>query len=972
MKLKSLQTNLLFIVGIFSILSYSQEETGFPEGVIPKITHYSRNDFHADGQFWTMTKDTNGILYFGNNDGVLVFDGERWQKITLPNHSTVRSLITSNDGSVHAGGFNQIGVIEKDSLGNYYYASQNDELKLENEKIENLWQVHYFKEYLIYRAFNELIVIAGNTATHIQANNRFIYSGIVGDSFLVQDINYGIMEFDPQTMSLKKAFESSEIEETVVAFLPTDAEHEVMIVLKSGKIYKADRIKGVVTLWKNLFSQEEQEQIITAISYNQDYLLGTLSSKILMLNSKGKLTRTPPAFSKLFNSTVLSINADQKEASLWVLMNNGLDFVEFNSPVSHLFDASSISDIYVDSKKLYLATNTGVFYSEFDPLNYNFNTLNFQKIQNLEGQAWSVIKENGKILIGHDKGLFYLEGEKPVQIGAANGIWKIIPVNGKPENFIAAGYNGLYTLTYSKDAWILGEKIKGFNESGRDILQTEDNKTFWVCHGYKGVYRLKLNDDLTRVYALEHFTDQNGLQSPFNVNVTRWGQKVIFTTNTGIYTFNSQSNKFIPYDTLNSILSPKYNTRKIFKRDSKVWFVQDDEVGYFNINSQKADLHKNLFLNLKGSLNRGMESIWPLNEQQVLVGSTNGLFLYDTKESTQKLKPTTIITGVTYTKNQNQDFKAVPLGQKTQISNPIDILRFEFAAPQLTPSSKKEFQYKLVGVDSDWSNWDRNAFKEYTHPLPGDYTFKVRSRNLIGQTAGETSYNFSIPSPWYQTTTAYVLYIMGLIGLTILTIFLVDKKISKERLKEKLVAQKSKKLLELEIEQLKLEQDKARIKKHKQELEEDNLAKSKELANYTMLLVKKKEIFTDTYIALKDFKNSLKTQSARKRLQEVLFNLNQHRMGEEYLNVFDVHFEKVHQNFFHQLKEIDATITKRELRLCAFVKMNLTNKEIAPLLNISIRGVETARYRIRKKLNVKDENFTEFLENTTDYTTADD
>ena len=94
-------------------------------------------------------------------------------------------------------------------------------------------------------------------------------------------------------------------------------------------------------------------------------------------------------------------------------------------------------------------------------------------------------------------------------------------------------------------------------------------------------------------------------------------------------------------------------------------------------------------------------------------------------------------------------------------------------------------------------------------------------------------------------------------------------------------------------------------------------------------------------------------------------------MGEEYLNVFDIHFEKVHENFFNQLKEIDTTITKRELRLCAFVKMNLTNKEIAPLLNISVRGVETARYRIRKKLNVKDENFTEFLENITNFSEVD-
>tara|TARA_R110002020_G_scaffold85914_5_gene211770 strand:+ start:7927 stop:10845 length:2919 start_codon:yes stop_codon:yes gene_type:complete len=943
----------------------AQEIPRNTSGIIPKITHYSRNDFHADGQFWTMTEDKNGILYFGNNDGVLVFDGERWQKVTLPNHSTVRSLITTTDNVVHAGGFNQIGTIDRDSLGNYFYNSQNEQLKLDNEKIENLWQVHDFRGYLIYRSFTELIVVTGSTATHIQANNRFIQSGVVGDHYYVQDMNFGIMEFDPQSMSLKKSFQFPENEGSVVAFLPTNQENELLIVTKSGVILKADRNKGKLTELKNLFNPEEQEQIISAKMYKNDYLLGTLSSKLMILRQNGELIRKPSSFLKLFNSTILDVQSSQDENSLWVLMNNGLDYVEFNSPVSHLFDSSSISDIYLDKDTLYLATNTGVFYSKFDISNYDINTLNFEKVQNLEGQSWSITKQKGKILISHDKGLFYLDKNKPVRIGGANGIWKVIPVQGKSNTFIAASYYGLYPLTFTNGSWILNEKIKGFNESGRDILQVDANNTFWVCHGYKGVYRLKLNDNLSRVFALEHFTDKNGLQSPFNVNVTNWNDTIIFTTNTGIYTFDSTSTKFIPYKPLNDILDPKFNTRKIIQNDSRVWFVEDDEVGYFDNDSENKELHKNLFLNLKGSLNRGMESIWPLSKSQVLIGSINGLFLYDTKESSQNLNPATILTSITYTKKQNQKSKPLPLHQKADLNDPIDILRFEFAAPQLTPSSEKEFQYKLEGVDNEWSNWDSNAFKEYTHPHPGTYTFKVRARNLIGQAADETSFNFTIPPPWYQTNVAFVFYLILFTGLTALTVYLISQKIERERQKEKQAAKKSKKLLQLEIEQLKLEQDKARIKKHKQELEEDNLTKSKELANYTMLLVKKKEIFTDTYNALKDFKNSLKTQAARKRLQEVLFNLNQHRMGEEYLNVFDIHFEKVHENFFHQLKEIDTTITKRELRLCAFVKMNLTNKEIAPLLNISVRGVETARYRIRKKLNVKDENLTEFLENIT-------
>ena len=938
--------------------SIAQEQTKL-DGVIPKITHYDRTDFEADGQFWTMTEDDDGILYFGNNDGVIIYDGERWQKLTLPNHSTVRSLVKDNNNVIHVGGYNEIGVIKKDENGNYFYASQVDELQLETDNLENFWQAHNFKDAIIYRTFRELIVVSDNTTTHIKANSNFLYSGTVNGHLYVQDQGTGIFEYDPSSSNLQLLFKADNLSSSIIAFLPTKVKEELVILTKNGELYLANRATKKITFIKSLFKKEQQELILTAVFFKDHYLLGTLSSKILKINQNFELETTDISFSKLNNSAILSIYPQIDKDRIWVLMNNGIDFVEFNSPISQLFDSSSISDMHIFEGYLYLATNTGVYYSLFDIDTYSTNDLNFKKIPDLEGQAWSIQQLNGEILVGHDKGLFRLDNFRPKRIGTIHGIWKVLKIKGYDNTFLAATYSGIYPLSYN-ESWTIGNKIKGFEESSRDILQIDSSTNFWICHGYKGVYKLKLNPELTRVFAVEHYTDQNGLQSSFNVNVTAFDKDIIFTTNTGVYTFDNKNTLFTPHDSLNSILNPKLNTRKLLQQSDKVWFVQDDEVGYFKKNEENK-LHKNLFLDLKGYLNRGMESILPLDNHHVLIGATNGVFLFDlSKRNLSSAK--TILRNVSY-KEKGQISSSIALKNTEQLPTNIEMLRFEFAAPRLTPSSQKEFQYMLDGIDSNWSSWSTNAFKEYTHPAPGSYTFKVRSRNYLGQTAEEASLSFSIPQPWYSTRLAYLLYILSFIVALFITRRLVNKKIDRERQKEKLAAAKSKKLLELEIEQLKLEKDKARIKKHKEQLEQDNLTKSKELANYTMLLVKKKEIFTDTFNALKDFKNSLKTQAARKRLQEVLFNLNQHRMGEEYLNVFDVHFEKVHENFFKKLKEIDPGISKRELRLCAFVKMNLTNKEIAPLLNISIRGVETARYRVRKKLDVNDENFNSFLEN---------
>lgn len=920
------------------------------------VSHYGQEDFHGDTQFWAMTEDHLGVSYFGNNDGVVIFDGERWQRVSLPNHSSVRSLITSREGKVYAGGFNELGVIEKQATGEYIYRSLLKDLDLEGMELENLWQVHEYKDYIIFRSFNELIAISGNSATHISANNSFVHSGIVNNRFFVQDSDFGIMEFNPEEMRLSRVFDFGG--GSIVGFLASGLQNELMAVTKEGGIFKMNLKNNDVHLWRQVFGKRNQGQIISAIKYEEDFLLGTLGSKVIVLTENGKIIENPPAFKDISNSSIL--NLYKTDNGLWALLNNGLSYVDFDSPVSQLFDEGSVYDIHMGSDKIYLATNKGVYYSKLQDGEIDKSLLDFRSISNLEGQAWSIREIDGFLIIGHDRGLFLLEDLKVSRIGEVSGFWKVIPISDTPNTYIASNYNGIYLLKRNGDEWILENKIKGFEESSRDILISDDANTFWICHGYQGVYKLKLTEDYSRVYAMDHFTDRNGLTSPFNVNVTRWDDDVIFTTNTGIYEFDEASNYFKPYEKLNAVLDTTFNTRKLIKETDTAWVVQDNEVGFMDFSEDKPEVQKSIFLNLKGKLNRGMESILPLENGKVLIGATTGLFLYNTQSDFQTDNLATEITGIKYIK----DSMETPATINSDINFPVDteIIRFEFAAPRLGPSSGIEYSYLLEGIDEHWSVWEETPFKEFTHLRPGNYTFKVRSRNLEGNSGEASSARFSIPPIWYKTDLALFFYFLGLTGVLTLMIYLFRAKIISERRKAKIAAEKTQRLLKLEIEQLRLEKDKELIRQDKKLLEEDNIRKSKELANYTMMLVKKKDIFNETYENLQEFQKTLKTQGTKRNLRKIIQTLNNHRIGEEYMKVFDVNFEKVHKNFFRTLKEINPDLTKRELRLCAFVKMDLTNKEIAPLLNISVRGVETARYRVRKKLDVQEPNFLHFLE----------
>lgn len=955
---------LLFFTGL---LSHSQksENTGMSafSSEFPRTTYFDRNTFLADSQFWTMCEDAKGVFIFGNNDGAVVFDGENWNKIKLPNNSSVRSLVLDSEGKIYAGGFNEIGTFQRNSQGSYYYTSLIDKFHLEGSNLENLWQAHLLDSRIIFRAFNALIVISGNTALQIPARRAFVYSNVVNNSLWVQDEGYGLYRLDLKSLQLvdeipAKLFDN----ETLSAILPGKTSDELFLISKNGKVFKLNTLKKSVVFWFNLFEENKNDRVTFALKFRNDkYIVSTLNSRIIEFDLKGNATRNNSVFADVKNTTIHNLFVTRKN-NLWALLNNGLNYLDFNSPYVQIFDQASVYDILINSSNFYVATNIGVYQSRLTP---EFSKYTFEKIKNLNGQAWAVQSVDGDVLISHDDGLYKLQNNEASKIGDVKGFWKVSPVKGQSNWFLASNYNGLYLLEKNQENWVIKNKIYGFDESTRDILASDEPNTYWVCHGYKGVYRIVINNDYTRVNAIEHFTNQNGLPSFYNVNATRWKNKIIFTTNSGIYTFNEKTKIFEPYDELNKIFDPTQNTRKLIENDTKVWFVQDDEAGYVDLNDADKKLNKDIFLNLKGSFNRGMESITPIDKNKVLIGTNTGLFLYSINQNETETIAQTLLTKITYTSKQNTSEAEIIQGNEgVELPNQIDLLRFDFAVPALFSETKAQYSYKLSPIDNGWSMWQAKAYKEYTHLRPGQYTFSVKSQNLTGVQGQEATYTFSILPKWYQTNLAIVFYLILLMLFSYVSYNFLHRYIDKKNHEALAEEKKTKKLLELEIAQLKLKTENKKITKDRDFLEENVIEKSKELANYTLMLSQKKKMFSEMQEDLKQLRPTLKSEESRKKVTEIFQKLHQNKIGEEYMEIFDVNFEKIHHNFFEKLKKLNPTFTQRELRLCAFIKMNMLNKEISSLLNISTRGVESARYRVRKKLNVThDDNLVAFLEN---------
>ncbi|MEM6514693.1 MAG: tetratricopeptide repeat protein [Bacteroidota bacterium] len=129
--------------------------------------------------------------------------------------------------------------------------------------------------------------------------------------------------------------------------------------------------------------------------------------------------------------------------------------------------------------------------------------------------------------------------------------------------------------------------------------------------------------------------------------------------------------------------------------------------------------------------------------------------------------------------------------------------------------------------------------------------------------------------------------------------------------------------------------------------------KEKELTTHALHLAHKNEVLLDLKSQLKALKTDIKDT---RTYQSIINNINLDINNDGNWEQFRQYFEDVHKDFNANVKHNYPEVTNNDLRLMSLLKMNLSSKEIANILNISPEGVKKARYRLRKKLNLNSED----------------
>ena len=142
-------------------------------------------------------------------------------------------------------------------------------------------------------------------------------------------------------------------------------------------------------------------------------------------------------------------------------------------------------------------------------------------------------------------------------------------------------------------------------------------------------------------------------------------------------------------------------------------------------------------------------------------------------------------------------------------------------------------------------------------------------------------------------------------------------------------------------------------------LEQQLQDKGREIASLAMEGIRHRRQVSDIKQELKD---SGRRINSSKDIVRMLRHITDNIDNDAYWDIYRENFDLIHKNFFRHLREQYPSLTATDLKFCALLRLNLSTKDIAHFTGLTIRGVEGARYRLRRKLNIKEtQSLTEFL-----------
>ena len=903
---------------------------------IPPIEIYSPKDYGAENQNWSIAQSKDNYIYVANNKGLLEFNGAKWQLYPSPNETIIRSVNVFDD-YIYTGCSKDFGYWQRNEFGVLYYTSLSQKLQIKFLEEEEFWNIVNFDDYILFQSLKRIYIYSKSSESYsIIDSETTIYKMFkVNKSIYFQKTKDGLYKIEkgkPKLVSSHSIFKNN--------LLVNVFNHKGKLLIETENIGFYILENNSLKEWDVPVNKLLPESGVYRSTKLRDgsFVLGTRSNGILHLTADGEINYHINIKNGLGNNTIHSIFEDA-ENNIWLALDNGVNCININSPFSIYKDTEGkIGTVYASAiynDYLYLGTNQGLYCK---PLN---STDEFEFIEGTQGPVRCLVKFDGTLFCGHDTGTFIVNKNLARLDIDIQGTWNIIPIHDNKNILLQGNYNGFNVIEKYNGKWRLRNKIEGFDISSR-FFEIDKDEIF-VSHEQKGVYKIKINKDYTK--AIEVVKDSL-IDKGLNSSIVEYNNDIYYAFKKGVYKYNSSKKQFINDSTLSSLYeNGAYTSGKLIsdKENNILWSFSRKNLNY-TIPSTLSDLPNVNKVSFSALLPKGLtgyENISYLHDNKHLIGTSAGYIILDLDKLNEKSYSISINS--VSARDIKDNTQIVNKLQEGSFKNKDNNIEFTYSVAEFDKYLDAEYQFQLEGIYPEWSSWSLNSSFLFKNLPYGDYKFNVRARVGNKVLDSISSYKFKIERPFYLSNKAIISYTILLLLFSISMHNLYKRYYKKQR--EKLMQQSAR---ELELKELENQQQLMRF--NNENLRQDIDNKNRELGMSTMSLIKKNEF-------LNSLKKELKSISDHdKSLKSVIRIIDKNLNNTDDWNVFEEAFNNADKDFLKKIKSMHSNLTSNDLRLCAYLRLNLSSKEIAPLLNISSRSVEVKRYRLRKKIGLPHES----------------
>lgn len=765
----------------------------------PFLKNYPPKVYEGAAQNWSITQDARGVLYIGNGDGVVEYDGTDWHTTHLPNKITVRSIEVADNQVVYVGATKGFGYLSVGDNGETVYNSLDEQLPDSvRSNLQDIWSLStvgntaYFvsRPYLFRYANGKLDYWEPKDLNVLRFRNPFILKGVfhVTGSTPRGKPTKVLIDKDGELVASPHQFNN--IRQSGSTLIPYK---EDTVILGNGRNYffkypisdtpEKDSLGLLNEL--NTYVAKYNRLYTDGIPYDGGYALGSVGSGVLLFDEQYKFLGT-------INKNENGLISDQtyylfgdRDGAVWSGNANGLARIDLSSEVTFWDDDAGLRGAVYHMTRfkgdLYINTALSIYMLKGNKIELVPNAVT-------STQCWDLLNfknpdnpEDDRLLLA-TRVIYDVsrDGLKLVSNGfGSETLFKLYQDPDSLKRVWIATRSGLASMLWDNGNWKKEIKIPGMTENCRSIIKDKEGN-IWVGSYRNGVFKFTQKANGKWEFDIKHYTEEEGLLSMANPMFYEVGGEIVLATGKGICQYNSNTDRFEPYTKFGTEFSD--GSRDVYRLDEdaegNVWIT-----GEMTAKSPAVVLRKQSDGSYKVDT-KPFKKIPPMTAEAVFadnngvawVGGSEGLYRYSPHSGGSKVEQEyatlvrRVIAGkdsVLFAGNYSMESDiGVRVATTEQLQSqapviPADLnsIDFYFAAPFFDNEEQTQYKYYLEGFDKGWSQWTNRRDKEYTNLSGGKYTFKVKSKNLYGNESSIATYEFTVMYPWYLRWWAIAAYI---------------------------------------------------------------------------------------------------------------------------------------------------------------------------------------------------------------------